>query len=57
MLFATTTYFLERMGLKSLQDLPPLARSCPRWRNWRPSWGSSGYAGSAQPRFGPEPPQ
>ena len=28
-LFATTTYFLERMGLKSLQDLPPLAPQLP----------------------------
>jgi segregation and condensation protein B len=28
-LFATTTYFLERMGLTSLQDLPPLAPQLP----------------------------
>src|SRR4029453_15391607 len=27
--FATTSYFLERMGLKSLQDLPPLAPQLP----------------------------
>jgi segregation and condensation protein B len=28
-LFATTSYFLERMGLKALQDLPPLAPQLP----------------------------
>jgi segregation and condensation protein B len=28
-LFATTSYFLERMGLKTLQDLPPLAPQLP----------------------------
>ena len=28
-LFATTGYFLERMGLRSLQDLPPLAPQLP----------------------------
>jgi len=28
-LFATTSYFLERMGLKVLQDLPPLAPQLP----------------------------
>jgi segregation and condensation protein B len=28
-LFATTSYFLERMGLMSLQDLPPLAPQLP----------------------------
>ena len=47
-LFATTSYFLERMGLKALEDLPPLARSCPRWRSWRPSSASwQGFGGSA----------
>jgi segregation and condensation protein B len=28
-LFATTGYFLERMGLKTLEDLPPLAPQLP----------------------------
>jgi segregation and condensation protein B len=28
-LFATTSYFLERMGLKTLEDLPPLAPQLP----------------------------
>jgi segregation and condensation protein B len=28
-LFATTSYFLERMGLKTLDDLPPLAPQLP----------------------------
>jgi segregation and condensation protein B len=28
-LFATTNYFLERMGLKTLDDLPPLAPQLP----------------------------
>jgi segregation and condensation protein B len=28
-LFATTSYFLERMGLQSLDDLPPLAPQLP----------------------------
>ena len=27
--FATTSYFLERMGLRSLDDLPPLAPHLP----------------------------
>jgi len=29
LLFATTSYFLERMGLQSLDDLPPLAPQLP----------------------------
>ena len=29
MLFGTTSYFLERMGLRSLDDLPPLAPHLP----------------------------
>jgi segregation and condensation protein B len=28
-LFSTTSYFLERMGLKTLEDLPPLAPQLP----------------------------
>jgi segregation and condensation protein B len=28
-LFATTSYFMERMGLKALEDLPPLAPQLP----------------------------
>jgi segregation and condensation protein B len=28
-LFATTSYFLERMGLRALEDLPPLAPQLP----------------------------
>jgi segregation and condensation protein B len=28
-LFTTTSYFLERMGLKTLEDLPPLAPQLP----------------------------
>jgi segregation and condensation protein B len=28
-LFATTSYFLERMGLRTLEDLPPLAPQLP----------------------------
>jgi segregation and condensation protein B len=28
-LYRTTTYFLERLGLKSLQDLPPIAEHLP----------------------------
>ena len=29
MVFATTSYFLERMGLRSLDELPPLAPHLP----------------------------
>jgi segregation and condensation protein B len=28
-LYQTTTYFLERLGLKSLEDLPPIAAHLP----------------------------
>ena len=50
-LFATTSYFLERMGLKALQDLPPLPRSCPRWRSWRPSSAGTGFGGISPQRL------
>ncbi|GAB3902779.1 hypothetical protein GCM10029964_093760 [Kibdelosporangium lantanae] len=30
-LYRTTELFLERLGLSSLTDLPPIAPSCPKW--------------------------
>ena len=33
--FATTSLFLERMGLRTLDDLPPSLRTFPRSRSWR----------------------
>src|SRR5215217_2905385 len=51
-LFATTSYFLERMGLMSLQDLPPLAPQLPEVGEL-----AEAAANSALIDSGPEPPQ
>ena len=42
--FATTSYFLERMGLRSLDDLPPLAPHLPEVER---AGGRAGPAGGA----------
>ena len=58
-LFATTTYFLERMGLTSLQDLPPLAPQLPEVEELEAELGqlAEAAANSANLDSGPEPPQ
>jgi segregation and condensation protein B len=58
-LFATTTYFLERMGLRSLQDLPPLAPQLPEVEELEAELGqlAEAAANSANLDSGPEPPQ
>jgi segregation and condensation protein B len=67
-LFATTTYFLERMGLKALEDLPPLAPQLPVVEELEAELGqlAGASAGSAHSDSGPvelvgepvpEPPQ
>jgi segregation and condensation protein B len=54
-LFATTSYFLERMGLKSLDELPPLAPQLPEVEELEAELGQLAEAvGSpAQPDSGP----
>ena len=58
-LFATTTYFLERMGLTSLQDLPPLAPQLPEVEELEAELGqlAEAAANSANLDSKPEPPQ
>ena len=58
-LFTTTTYFLERMGLTSLQDLPPLAPQLPEVEELEAELGqlAEAAANSANLDSGPEPPQ
>jgi segregation and condensation protein B len=58
-LFATTSYFLERMGLKSLQDLPPLAPQLPEVEELEAELGqlAEAAANSAHIDSRPEPPQ
>jgi segregation and condensation protein B len=67
-LFTTTSYFLERMGLKTLEDLPPLAPQLPEVEELEAELGQlagtvrgSGYIdpGPAEPATEPvqQPPQ
>ena len=67
-LFATTSYFIERMGLKALEDLPPLAPQLPEVEELEAELGqlARASAGSAHNDSGPveldpdpvqEPPQ
>jgi segregation and condensation protein B len=58
-LFATTSHFLERMGLKSLQDLPPLAPQLPEVEELEAELEhlAEAAASSAHIDSGPEPPQ
>jgi segregation and condensation protein B len=57
-LFATTSYFLERMGLKGLQDLPPLAPQLPEVEELEAELGQlvGGPASSARIDAGPVEP-
>jgi segregation and condensation protein B len=50
-LFATTSYFLERMGLKTLDELPPLAPQLPEVEELEAELGAlaEAAAGSPQP--------
>jgi segregation and condensation protein B len=45
-LFATTSYFLERMGLKTLEELPPLAPQLPEVEELEAELGQLAEAGS-----------
>lgn len=58
-LFVTTTYFLERMGLKSLHDLPPLAPQLPEVEELEAELGQLAEAAAASAHIdsGQEPPQ
>jgi segregation and condensation protein B len=67
-LFTTTSYFLERMGLKTLEDLPPLAPQLPEVEELEAELGQlagtvrgSGHIdpGAAEPATEPvqQPPQ
>jgi segregation and condensation protein B len=67
-LFTTTSYFLERMGLKTLEDLPPLAPQLPEVEELEAELGQlagtvrgSGHIdpGPAEPATAPvqQPPQ
>jgi segregation and condensation protein B len=55
-LFATTSYFLERMGLKSLDDLPPLAPQLPEVEELEAELGQLAEAAVANSAAtGPDP--
>jgi segregation and condensation protein B len=58
-LFATTNYFLERMGFMSLQDLPPLAPQLPEVEELEAELGqlAEAAASAAHIESAPEPPQ
>jgi segregation and condensation protein B len=57
LLFATTSYFLERMGLQSLDDLPPLAPQLPEVEELEAELGQLAEAVARQPEPVHEPPQ
>jgi segregation and condensation protein B len=57
LLFATTSYFLERMGLQSLDDLPPLAPQLPEVEELEAELGQLAEAVARQPEPAHEPPQ
>jgi segregation and condensation protein B len=54
LLFGTTSYFLERMGLKSLDDLPPLAPQLPEVDELEAELGQLAAAASSA-HVDPEP--
>ncbi len=56
-LFATTSYFLERMGLQSLDELPPLAPQLPEVEELEAELGQLADASVRQTEPVPEPPQ
>ena len=49
LLFATTSYFLERMGLQSLDDLPPLAPQLPEVEELEAELGQLAEAAARHP--------
>jgi segregation and condensation protein B len=54
-LFATTSYFLERMGLKSLDELPPLAPQLPEVEELEAELGQLAEAAGSPPQPDSEP--
>jgi segregation and condensation protein B len=56
LLFATTSYFLERMGLQSLDDLPPLAPQLPEVEELEAELGQLAEAAARHPEPAHEPP-
>jgi len=54
-LFATTSYFLERMGMKTLDDLPPLAPQLPEVDELEAELGQLAEAAANSARADPEP--
>ena len=57
LLFATTSYFLERMGLQSLDDMPPLAPQLPEVEELEAELGQLAEAAARHPEPVHEPPQ
>ena len=57
LLFATTSYFLERMGLQSLDDLPPLAPQLPEVEELEAELNQLAEAAARHPEPVHEPPQ
>jgi segregation and condensation protein B len=57
LLFATTSYFLERMGLQSLDDLPPLAPQLPEVEELEAELGQLAEASARHTEPVDEPPQ
>src|SRR5918994_1366080 len=55
--FATTSYFLERMGLRSLDELPPLAPHLPEVEELEAELGqlAESRTPSPEPSMSPEP--
>lgn len=49
-LFATTSYFLERMGLKTLDELPPLAPQLPEVEELEAELGALAEAAAGSPQ-------
>jgi segregation and condensation protein B len=56
-LFATTSYFLERMGLQSLDELPPLAPQLPEVEELEAELGQLADASARHAEPVSEPPQ
>jgi segregation and condensation protein B len=54
-LFATTSYFLERMGLKSLDELPPLAPQLPEVEELEAELDQLAAAAGSPPQSDSEP--
>jgi segregation and condensation protein B len=54
-LFATTSYFLERMGLKTLEDLPPLAPQLPEVEELEAELSQLAEATAGSGQIDPEP--